>query len=88
MRQVIFGGMITSIMLELLQMITALWAGFTFRIVDINDVIFNTFGVAIGYMLFIWFMYIVRFILDKWHIEQNPILKYVYERSQFRITQK
>lgn len=80
-RQVVFVGMLFSIMLELLQLTTALFAGFTFRIVDINDVIFNTIGAAIGYILFVKFVQVCRFALDKWHIKQNAILQYIYERS-------
>jgi len=82
MRQVVLAGMFTSITLEALQLVTALGAGFTFRVVDINDVIFNTLGVAIGYTLCIGFMRVVRLALNKLPIEQNAILRYIYERPQ------
>lgn len=82
MSKVVLVGILTSIALETLQMVTAFGARFTFRIVDINDVIFNTLGVALGYILFVWFIYVVRFILNRWHIEQNVILRYIYERPQ------
>ena len=82
LRQVLFAGMLFSIMLEFLQLVTALIVGFTFRVVDINDVIFNTIGVVIGYTLFIGFIHVYRFVLNKWHIPQNAILRYIYERTQ------
>lgn len=82
MRQVVLAGLITSITLEVLQLFTAFGAGFTFRVVDINDIIFNTLGVAIGYTLFIGFIRGYRFLLSKWGIPQNPILKYIVERPQ------
>ena len=54
----------------------------TFRIVDINDVIFNTIGVAIGYILFVGFVRIYLHISHKWEISANPILQYIAERPE------
>jgi glycopeptide antibiotics resistance protein len=54
-RVVVIGGLF-SIGIELLQLVTGLIAQITFRIADINDVIFNTTGVAIGYVLFVGFV--------------------------------
>lgn len=82
LRQIVIAGVLFSIMLESLQLAIALLVGFTFRFVDINDVIFNTVGVAIGYALFIGFVRVYRFALDRWHIPQNAILQYIYERTQ------
>lgn len=47
--QILGIGALFSIFIELFQLTTALWAQMTFRVTDINDVIFNTAGVAIGY---------------------------------------
>jgi glycopeptide antibiotics resistance protein len=52
MRKVVVIGALFSITIELLQLITGFVAGVTFRIADINDVLFNTVGVAIGYWAF------------------------------------
>jgi glycopeptide antibiotics resistance protein len=60
MKKIVFIGALFSIAIELLQLITGLVAKTTFRIADINDVIFNTVGVAIGYILFMGFMRIYR----------------------------
>lgn len=81
-RRVIIAGALFSIILEFLQLAIALFAGFTFRVVDINDVIFNTIGAAIGYALFVWFVRACRFAFNRWHIPQNAILRYIYERPQ------
>jgi glycopeptide antibiotics resistance protein len=54
-RIVVMGGLL-SVAIELLQLVTGLMAGVTFRVADINDVIFNTAGVAIGCALFIGFV--------------------------------
>ncbi len=48
----IFLGMFFSVLLEGLQLIVALLVGYTFRVVDVNDIIFNTLGVVIGYIIF------------------------------------
>lgn len=81
-RRVIIAGALFSIILEFLQLAIALLAGFTFRVVDINDVIFNTIGAAIGYTLFVGFVCACRFAFNRWHIPQNAILRYIYERPQ------
>lgn len=78
MKRVIITGAIFSIAIELQQLLTGLLAGITFRIADINDVIFNTLGVAAGYILFVGF---VR-ISHSWKRSENPILKYIADRPQ------
>jgi len=83
-RGVVAAGFATSLFLEFFQFIVALMAGFTFRVVDINDVIFNTFGVLIGYVIFIGFIRICRFITNKLNMYQNDILKYILERPQVK----
>lgn len=81
-KKVVCVGFLTSVTLEIMQLFTGLGAGFTFRIVDVNDVIFNTAGTALGYLFFIGFIRTIRMLLDKWSIEQNAILKYIYMRPQ------
>jgi glycopeptide antibiotics resistance protein len=46
------------------------------------DVIFNTVGVAIGYILFVGFVRIYRHISLNWEISGNPISRYIAERPQ------
>jgi glycopeptide antibiotics resistance protein len=84
LRGITIAGLILSVSLELLQLTTALVAGFTFRIIDINDVIFNTLGAVAGYLLFILFIYYYRVLIIKWKVPQNPIIKYMLERPQMR----
>jgi glycopeptide antibiotics resistance protein len=52
MKKVVIVGVLFSITIELLQFITGYMSGITFRVVDVNDVIFNTIGVIVGYILF------------------------------------
>lgn len=75
-------GMFFSFSLEVLQLLFALFSGHTFRIVDINDFIFNSLGVAIGYFLFTIFINGVRLVLNTLPIKQNILLRYIYERPQ------
>jgi glycopeptide antibiotics resistance protein len=56
-RKVIAIGALFSIAIELMQLATGLIANMTFRVADINDVIFNTAGSAIGYAVFITFVH-------------------------------
>ncbi len=55
-RQIIIIGLLFSIAIEFLQFITGFMAKITFRVADINDLIFNTIGVTVGYILFIGFV--------------------------------
>ena len=48
-------GALFSLAIECLQWLTGHLAGTTFRVADINDLIFNTVGAAIGYLLFALF---------------------------------
>ena len=82
MKKVVVIGALFSIVIEFLQMITGLAAKITFRIADINDVIFNTVGVAVGYILFVGFVRIYRHTSHNWEISANPILRYIAERPQ------
>lgn len=82
MRQVVAVGAIFSLSIELLQLITGSAAGMTFRIADINDVIFNTAGVAIGYGLFVVTVGIARALANRGGSSANLIVQYVAERPQ------
>ena len=82
MTKVVFIGALFSITIEFLQLITGFMAKITFRIADINDVIFNTVGVAIGYILFVGFVHMYRRMSHNSEISANPILRYIAERPQ------
>jgi glycopeptide antibiotics resistance protein len=82
MKRVAVVGLLVSILIESLQLVTGFMANTTFRIADINDLIFNTVGVAIGYMLFVGFVRHYRNISHNWKIRANPISRYIAERPQ------
>jgi glycopeptide antibiotics resistance protein len=81
-RQVAIAGFLLSVAIEFLQLITGFMANTTFRVADVNDLIFNTLGVALGYILFVGFVRICRHISHNWKISGNPILRYIAERPQ------
>lgn len=80
-KKVVIAGLLLSIVIELLQFLTGFMANTTFRVADINDLIFNTVGVAIGYVLFAQFVRVYRRISRNWK-KVNPILRYIAERPQ------
>jgi len=82
MKKTVVIGMLFSIVIEFLQLITGFMAKVTFRIVDVNDVIFNTVGVAVGYILFAGLVRIYLHAYHNWGIPTNQILRYIAERPQ------
>lgn len=82
MRKVVVTGALFSVTIELLQLLTGVLAHRTFRTADINDVIFNTTGAAVGYLIFIWFMRLYRKHSRNGERVKHPILTYIAERPQ------
>ena len=81
-KKVVTAGLLLSIAIEFLQFITGFIANTSFRVADINDLIFNTAGVAIGFILFVAFVRIYRRIFRNSKILKNPISRYIAERPQ------
>jgi glycopeptide antibiotics resistance protein len=82
MKKVVLAGSLFSLLIEFLQLITGYIAKMTFRISDINDLIFNTIGAVIGYLLFVGFVRSYRRLSQNWKMPANPILGYIAERPQ------
>jgi glycopeptide antibiotics resistance protein len=82
MKKVVAIGLFSSIVIEFLQFITGFISNTTFRIADVNDLIFNTIGVAIGYILFVGFIRNYRRIFRNSKILSNQILRYIADRPQ------
>ena len=79
MKRVVVIGMFISIVIEVLQLVTGFLSHLTFRVADVNDVIFNTVGVVLGYILFVRFVRICR---HRYRSGKNPILRYITDRPQ------
>jgi glycopeptide antibiotics resistance protein len=82
MKKVVVLGLLFSVAIELMQWLTGYLAKMTFRVADINDVIFNTIGVSIGYLLFVGFVWGYRRMPHNGKISANPILRYIAERPK------
>jgi glycopeptide antibiotics resistance protein len=82
LKRVVIAALLFSLTVESLQLITGFAANTTFRIADVNDVIFNTVGAAIGYALFRVFVRILRGALRDRSVKESPILRYVDQRPQ------
>lgn len=81
-KKVVMAGLLLSIAIEFLQLMTGFMANTTFRIADINDLVFNTVGVAIGYIVFVGFVRVFRHISHNWKVRENLILRYIIELPQ------
>jgi glycopeptide antibiotics resistance protein len=75
--RVTFLAGIFSILIEFLQLTSGLLANITFRIADINDVLFNTLGGLSGYLIFLLFIRLVHIVFQNTAEPKNPILRYV-----------
>jgi glycopeptide antibiotics resistance protein len=82
MKEIVAIGALFSVAIELLQLMTGLLANMSFRIADINDVIFNTVGVAVGYVLFVGFVRSYLHLSHDWRLSAHPIMRYIADRPQ------
>lgn len=82
MKKVVIIGLLFSVSIEILQMITGFMANTTFRVADINDLIFNTLGVAAGYLIFVGFIHLFRRAMHNRKVSTNPLVRYIISRPQ------
>ena len=82
MKQTVLLGALCSMVIELLQLVTGIVGGVTFRVADANDVLFNTLGVATGYVLFVGFGRALRRLSHDWEVAANPLVRHIAERPQ------
>ncbi len=77
MKSIILYSLLIGVSIELLQLIIALIVGFTFRYLDINDVIFNFIGSLIGYLIYIIVIKIFRKLYNKFNIKDNDFIAFI-----------
>lgn len=77
-RKLIIYGLSFGIAIETLQMIISMMLGFVYRVVDINDVIFNCIGVVLGYLIFVMLSKLLLKLFSKEDFVNNSVLRYVY----------
>lgn len=76
-KKIIFSGITVGALCEIGQLLTALWAGFTFRHVNIDDMLLNFFGTLLGYILFKVFCYIFCWSCNRLKTAPNAFLSYI-----------
>jgi glycopeptide antibiotics resistance protein len=80
MKQTVIIGALFSIAIEIIQFVTGVMTNVAFRITDINDVLFNILGVAMGYIFFVRFVTIFRSIVMRRNMVSNPVIRHIIER--------
>lgn len=81
-KKIFLQAILFGVIIELIQLILSVLIGFTYRYIDINDVILNFIGVIIGYFLFKVFSFIFILFAKKINVDENPILKYIHNISK------
>ncbi|WP_430510530.1 VanZ family protein [Gottfriedia solisilvae] len=79
LKKIAIAGLFFGIILESLQGLIGLLNGYTMRIVDINDLIFNFTGSLIGYSIFKLISYLFKLSEKKTNIKLNSLLKHIYD---------
>lgn len=78
--KLLLAGIGFSGILELLQALAGILAGYSTRVIDINDLICNTAGAAAGYGLFLILHMAVQKISEK-KASVNFLFTYIIERK-------
>ncbi|WP_456081464.1 VanZ family protein [Mediterraneibacter sp.] len=76
-RKIMLSGLLVGGCAEAGQLLTALWVGFTFRHVNIDDILLNIIGVLVGYGLFKIFRNVFQWGYKKLETNSNAFLSYI-----------
>lgn len=76
-RNVMAIGLVVSVIIECMQLLIALVVGFTFRYMDVNDVMFNVIGTIVGYMVFLVFAVFYRWWSKKARLPNKGIYQHI-----------
>jgi glycopeptide antibiotics resistance protein len=76
-KQIFVFALLSGLILETLQLMQLILIGYTMRIIDINDIIFNGIGVLAGYLLYLGCMNLVLKISRRVGREDNFLAKYL-----------
>jgi glycopeptide antibiotics resistance protein len=77
-RSIFWLAVVTGLMFELSQLIISLVFRSGFRVVDINDVIFNSIGVLIGYVIFRLFAWVYLKIAEYFDFKHKWLFVDIY----------
>lgn len=82
-KNILIWAIVLPVLIEGLQLIIALLTGYTERIIDVNDIIFNFTGVILGFWIFKRFIYFLKIILNENEWTKNNFLKYISNTINF-----
>lgn len=78
LKKVILLGLSFSFVIEFLQFLNMVITRISVRTVNINDLINNTVGALIGYLLFCAFIKLFKFFVNKFDIPLGSLIKYIF----------
>lgn len=77
MKKLLTFSVLFGTIIEMIQFLLIISPAFTYRIVDVNDILLNMIGVLIGFTLFKIFSRFYVYIVHRWNIELNSFLLYI-----------
>lgn len=81
LRKTLLYGLFFSLSIECLQLFILFISRYLWRIVDINDIILNLAGVALGYGCFVLFSRFFVSIVERSSIKLDPVSSYIYRTA-------
>ncbi|WP_375163008.1 VanZ family protein [Paenibacillus sp. SC116] len=67
-----------TLFIEFLQFMLCLYLRYPYRVIDINDVIYNFVGACMGFVFFKLFSFVYVLYIDKYNIKLDPISQFMY----------
>lgn len=72
-------ALLFGVIIESMQFIISLYLGWTYRVIDINDIFFNFLGVIFGYIAFKLLSIIFIKIIDNNNLKNDNFFNYIYK---------
>ncbi|GAC42618.1 glycopeptide antibiotics resistance protein [Paenibacillus popilliae ATCC 14706] len=79
--KLVSSGIILGIIVETIQLCISVSIKYPYRMIDVNDIIFNFTGVLIGYFIFKAVSFLFVKVVDLTNMEHNSFTQYVYSKS-------
>ncbi len=78
-KKALWVSLFIGLYIELTQLLISLFLGFPYRVIDINDVLFNGLGVLIGYLIFRVFVWGYIALSKKWGSLKTGNYEYLFD---------
>lgn len=82
LKKMLLYAVLFGFVIEGIQLIIALITGFTFRIIDINDIIFNGLGSMAGYYIYKVFIRILQKVYCLSSLPSNFVVEYLLQNER------